>query len=478
MSRRKVNRALISVSDKTGLLELAQALVQEKVEIIASDGTAEFLRAHQIVVSTVTELTGDSELLGGKVKTLNPAIHAAILANPDNTSEIEELVSVGPIDVVIVNLYPLPGFDIGGPALIRAAAKNSAFVSILTDHSQYQNFIAALATGTSLEERNNLALQALIKTAEYDLTLAAERGAQLRYGENPHQHAALLSRSSGVAGARVLQGKAMSLNNYVDLDVAWKIAQENVNSAVIIKHGIPTGVACMSSAASAYKAAIASDPISAFGGVVALNHVLDAECAKVITERFTEVVAASSFTTEALEILASKSALRVVEIANEESPSIEISSISGGYLIQDLDSITHDADDAQNWKLVCGAPLPPEVFTDLHFAWKVVARTRSNAIVVAKSNSTIGIGAGHVNRLDAARAAVDCARSHQAEKLLGSVAASDAFFPFPDALEILVAAGVTAIVQPGGSINDDAVIESARKAGISMYFTGIRHFSH
>ena len=478
MPRRKINRALISVSDKTGLLSLAQALVKHHVEIIASDGTAEYLREHHIMVSTVTELTGDPELLDGKVKTLNPAIHAAILANPDDAAEVKQLGAIGPIDAVIVNLYPLPGFDIGGPALIRAAAKNSMYVTVLTEPTQYEAFISNLTTGTSTEDRNTLALQALITTAEYDLSLAAERGVQLRYGENPHQGATLLSRSSGVAGARVLQGKAMSFNNYGDLDAARTIALENPNSAVIIKHGIPTGVACRSSVTDAYTTALASDPISAFGGVVAFNHEVDDHCARAITERFTEVVAALSFTDDALKILATKPALRVVEIPHLEAHSMDISAISGGYLIQTSDSITSPADDPHAWKLMSGEPVKPEHLDDLHFAWRVVARTRSNAIVVAHSQCTIGIGAGNVNRLDAARSAIHAARTHHPEKLQYSVAASDAFFPFPDALEILAEAGITAIVQPGGSINDGAVIEAARKAGISMYFTEIRHFSH
>jgi phosphoribosylaminoimidazolecarboxamide formyltransferase/IMP cyclohydrolase len=478
MSRRKINRALISVSDKTGIQALAQALVKENIEIVASDGTAEYLREQGIMVRTVTELTGAPELLGGKVKTLNPLIHAAILADPDDDSEVKQLADLGPIDAVIVNLYPLPGFDIGGPALIRAAAKNSMYVTVLTHPDQYETFISRLATGTSREERNDLALQALITTAEYDLSLAAERGAPLRYGENPHQRATLLSRSSGVAGARILQGKAMSLNNYVDLDAAWTIAMENPKSAVIIKHGMPTGVATHSSANDAYHAALASDPISAFGGVVALNHEVDEKCARAITEQFTEVLAALSFTQKAREVLATKSALRIVEISEQQSPSIEVSSISGGYLVQTADTITNAADNPQSWLLMSGNPVKPELLDDLHFAWRVVARTRSNSIVVSHSLSTIGIGAGNVNRLDAARAAIQSAQRHHPEKLRGSVAASDAFFPFPDALEILAEAGITAIVQPGGSINDGAVIEAARKAGISMYFTGIRHFSH
>ena len=478
MQLRKVTRALISVSDKTGLTELAEALIKNKVEIIASDGTANFLRDHKIKVRTVSELTGNSELLGGKVKTLNPAIHAAILANPDDDQELKELTALGPIDAVIVNLYPLSGFDIGGPALIRAAAKNSTYVSVLTGPNQYQSFIAALSAGISLEMRTTWAHQALILTAEYDLQLAAERGTHLRYGENPHQKAALLSRATGVAGAKVIQGKAMSFNNYVDLDAAWQIAAENPKSAAIIKHGIPTGVACNSSAAGAYQAALECDPISAFGGIVAINHEVDAQCATLVVERFTEVIAAPTFSAEALEILAKKSALRVIEIGKEVSSSIQISSISGGYLIQDSDSIKNGADDVQSWTLVTGPKPSLEVLTDLQFAWRIASRARSNAIVIAQSSATIGIGAGNVNRLDAALSAVESARKNHPGSLRGSVAASDAFFPFPDALEVLASAGVMAIVQPGGSIKDEAVIEAAHKAGISMYLTGIRHFSH
>lgn len=480
MPPRKIHRALISVSDRTGLLELARALTNNNVEIIASDGTATYLKENSIPVRTVSEITGAPELLSGKVKTLHPTIHAAILANPDDPQEIGELSELPPIDAVIVNLYPLPGFDIGGPAMIRAAAKNAEFVSVISHPRQYQTLIEALAIGTIFEQRQQWAHEALVLTAEYDLNLAAERGSSLRYGENPHQSATLVTRIAGhgVAGSRVIQGKAMSLNNYQDVDAAWLIARENPGSAVVIKHGIPTGVAIEETALDAYKAALQSDPISAFGGVVAINHEIDEKCALAIVQNFTEVVVGPTFTSPALALFATKSNLRIVQISHEVLDGHVVTSINGGYLLQTTDSITHDSDDPRNWKLVAGAELSSQKVSDLHFAWKVAARTRSNSIVIAHNRATIGIGAGNVNRLDAAHAAVKSAQTHQPHKLQGSVAASDAFFPFPDALNVLSAAGITAVAQPGGSIKDDLVIAAAQSAGISLYFTGIRHFSH
>ena len=480
MPQHKIRSALISVSDRTGLLELARALTSNGIEIIASDGTAHYLRENAISARTVTEITGAPELLGGKVKTLHPDIHAAILANQDDPVELSELTSLPPLDAVIVNLYPVPGFDIGGPALIRAAAKNARFVSVITHPQQYPTLMSSLSTGTSLEQRNEWAQEALVLTAEYDLSLAAEKGKSLRYGENPQQSATLLSRfaGDGVAGARIIQGKEMSYNNYLDVDAAWLIAGDHQNSAVIIKHAIPTGVAIRESALAAYEAAFQSDPISAFGGVVAFNHVIDEKCARAITRNFTEVVVAPSCTKEALAIFASKPNLRIMVVPRQSVHSREVISINGGYLVQSTDAITNDNDNPANWTLVAGPKVSSETLADLHFAWKAVARTRSNAIVIAKDGATIGIGAGNVNRLDAARAAVESAQTHQPEKILGSVAASDAFFPFPDALSILIDAGVTAVAQPGGSVKDESVIAAAQSAGISLYLTGTRHFSH
>jgi len=480
MSQRRIRRALISVSDRTGLLELTNALISEGVEIIASDGTANYLKSNSFSVRTVSEITGAPELLGGKVKTLHPIIHAAILADQENPEELRELLSLSPIDAVIVNLYPAPGFDIGGPALIRAAAKNAQFVSILTHPRQYRALIEALPGGTSLEQRNQWAHEALVLTAEYDLNLAAQRGKTLRYGENPQQSATMLTRCAGVgvAGARLIHGKEMSFNNYQDVDAAWLIAKDHPHSAVIIKHGIPTGVALADSALAAYKAALKSDPISAFGGVIAINHDVDEECAAAIIENFTEVVVATSFTQQALEVFASKPNLRILLISNDSAQSHNLTSISGGFLLQTSDSIETSADEPKNWTLVAGSHVSAEMFADLHFAWKVVARTRSNAIVIANNGATIGIGAGNVNRVDAARAAVKNALMNFPERVHGSVAASDAFFPFPDALSILIDGGIRAVVQPGGSIRDESVISAAKNAGISLYLTGIRHFSH
>lgn len=480
MSQRKIRRALISVSDRTGILELAKALIANGVEIIASDGTASYLIENALPVQTISNITGAPELLGGKIKTLHPAIHAAILANRENATEMSELSSCPAIDAVIVNLYPAPGFDIGGPTLMRAAAKNAEFVAVITHPRQYLSFIESLPIGSSHEQRNVWAHEALVLTAEYDLNLAAQNGKSLRYGENPQQSATMLTRSAkdGVAGAQLIQGKEMSFNNYQDVDAAWLIAKDHPHSAVIIKHGIPTGVALGDSALVAYKAALKSDPISAFGGVVAMNHEVDEKCAAAIIENFTEVVVAHSFTQQALNIFESKPNLRILAISNDSGQSREVISINGGYLLQDSDSVDASVDHPENWNLVAGSQVSAETVADLHFAWKVVARSRSNAIVIASKGATIGIGAGNVSRLDAAQAAVTNALKHQPTKVHGSVAASDAFFPFPDALSILIDAGITAVVQPGGSIRDESVIAAAKNAGISLYLTGTRHFSH
>ncbi len=485
MSRKKVTRALISVSDKTGIVELARELNAHGIEIIASDGTAALLRDAEIPVRTVTEVTAAPEILDGKVKTLHPAIHGAILADPTNSAHLAELTAVAPIDLVVVNLYPVDGFDIGGPALIRAAAKNADHVSVLTHVNQYQELIASLPAGTTLEMRHKWALNALVLTAEYDLALARERGAKLRYGENPHQAGTLIvrdsHRKSGVAGAEVLQGKEMSYNNYLDVDIAWRACRSLTNGVAIVKHGIPSGVASANSVTDSYRAALASDPVSAFGGVVAISNEVDGSCAAAISESFTEVVLAPSFTQEALHIFESKPRVRLLRITNESDSharEFDLKKIDGGYVIQDQDSLDSEEDKFSSWTLVSGTPLDNELAKDLEFAWRIAAVARSNAVVIAQGCRTIGIGAGSVNRLDAARLAVTRAQEHSPEFLAKSVAASDAFFPFPDALDVLVAAGVTSIVQPGGSLNDDAVITAAKAAGITMYLTGIRHFSH
>lgn len=478
MQLKKISRALISVSDKTGVLELTRTLQAQGVEIIASDGTAEYLRENKIEVRTVTDVTGAPEILGGKVKTLHPAIHAALLANPDEPSERSQLTFLGPIDALIVNLYPLPGFDIGGSALIRAGAKNCEFVSVITSPTQYQEFISGVSQGFSLDQRQKWARAALVMTAEYDLELVAERGTRLRYGENPHQGAVLIAPSNlGVAGAEIIQGKAMSYNNYLDVDAAWRLCNIAPGSVAIVKHGIPSGVSRSADLSSAYLRAIASDPTSAFGGVVASSDVVDEKCALEITKNFTEVVAAPSFTNDALKIFASKPNLRILKVVKSQDGSREVRRIDGGFLVQDRD-VMSVGDVASQWTLVAGKAAHATKLKDLEFAWKVAACARSNAIVIVKDESTIGIGAGNVNRLDAARDAVERAELHSVDALKGSVAASDAFFPFPDALHILAAAGVSAVVHPGGSVNDAAVIAAAKEAGIALYTSGIRHFSH
>jgi phosphoribosylaminoimidazolecarboxamide formyltransferase/IMP cyclohydrolase len=479
MQRRRVTRALISVSDKTGIVDLAQALGANDIEIIASDGTAQFLRDNGVKLRSVSEITGTPELLGGKVKTLHPIIHGAILANPENPDEVSQLTSLGPIDAVIVNLYPPPGFDIGGPALVRAGAKNAEYVSVITHPVQYQEFIASLSEGSSFGQRQEWARAALLMTAEYDLQLASQHGIALRYGENPHQSATLVSHSSlGVAGAQLIQGKPMSFNNYLDVDAAWKLSNLNPESVALVKHGIPSGIARASSAALSYLKAFSCDPISAFGGVVASSILVDAECAREVVKNFTEVIAAPDFTTEALTVFATKTNLRVLRISPATTSSHEMRAIDGGYLRQERDALNSNSDSASQWKLVAGKECDASQRADLEFAWSVASLARSNAVVIVKELSTIGIGAGNVNRLDAARNAAERAAHHSPSSLSGSVAASDAFFPFPDALHILIASGVSAVVQPGGSINDDDVIQAAKSAGITMYFSGIRHFSH
>jgi phosphoribosylaminoimidazolecarboxamide formyltransferase/IMP cyclohydrolase len=478
MQLKKISRALISVSDKTGIVQVAHALRKNKVEILASDGTAAFLKSNGIEVHSISQVTGAPEMLDGKVKTLHPAIHAAILANPDIPSERAQLTAVGPIDAVIVNLYPTSGFDIGGPALIRAGAKNCESVSVITSASQYDEFIAGLSQGFSKAQREVWARAALVVTAEYDLQLAAERGKQLRYGENPHQGASLVSQSQyGVAGAEIIQGKAMSFNNYLDVDAAWKLCNAIPHSISIVKHGIPSGVAFASDPLTAYQSALACDPTSAFGGVVASSQSIDESCALEITKNFAEVVVAPSYSDRALEVFTAKTNLRIVRVKESQPRSKTIRAIDGGYLVQEQDEFS-ERDLLANWKIEVGGEVDSHQKRDLEFAWRIAAFSRSNAIVIVRNMSTIGIGAGNVNRLDAARSAVERAHLHLPNGLKGSVAASDAFFPFPDALQILAEAGVSAIVHPGGSINDAQVIAAAREAGITLYSSGIRHFSH
>lgn len=474
MQRNKFSRALISVTDKTGISELAEELVAAGVEIIASDGTAAHLSHSGIKVRTVSEVTGYPELLGGKVKTLHPVIHAAILAKED---EFEQLKNQGilPIDLVIINLYPAESFDIGGPALIRAAAKNRSRVSIITSVDQYQELRNAITLGTTLDQREKWAQKAILSTAAYDLEIARERGTELRYGENPHQRGWISGRT-GLAAAPLLQGKAMSFNNYLDADAGIRAtALFSEPTIAIIKHAIPAGIASASKLSEALSAAIACDPISCFGGVVVANRNVTREEAAIITESFFEVLIAPTVDNDALEILGAKKNLRVlalgnnVNIANEQE--IEERLIDGGFIFQDRDAESSH-DHPENWTLVSGKALVDR--ESLLFAWRAVRCVRSNAIVICKGRATVGIGSGQVNRVDAARIAL----SRAGERASQGIAASDAFFPFSDGLQLLIDAGVTTVIQPGGSVRDGEVIDLARAAGITMYLTGVRHFSH
>ena len=507
-----IKRALISVSDKNGLIELATALSSAGVAIVSTGSTAKQIAAAGIAVSEVSDVTGFPESLDGRVKTLHPSIHGGLLADLRLDSHVEQVESLGiePFELVVVNLYPFvetvisgAGFeesveqiDIGGPAMVRASAKNHANVAIVVSPERYPAIIEAIEDGgTNLELRKQLALEAFSHTADYDsavsswlagqlgserLSLGFTKSGDLRYGENSHQAASLfVDGSSGVASAKLLGGKEMSYNNFVDIDAAVRAAYDFAEPAVaIIKHANPCGVAIAESGAedpitTAYKRAHLTDPVSAFGGVVAANREVTAEFASALSEVFTEVLAAPGFSPEALEILSKKKNLRILELSGDyKLPNREIRQISGGVLVQEPDSFA--SLDVSNWKLVSGEPAPAELLADLEFAWRAVRAVKSNAILLAKDLAAVGIGMGQVNRLDSCQLAIQRA----GDRAAGSVAASDAFFPFADGLEVLIAGGISAVVQPGGSVRDEEVIQAAEKAGITMYFTGERHFYH
>ena len=464
--------ALLSVSNKDGLVELARELISNDYSILASDGTALFLEKNGISVKSIEEVTGSPELFAGRVKTLHPLIHGAILFDRSDPTQVNEAERTGTldIDVVIVNLYSPEKFDIGGPALIRAAAKNYKSVSILTSPNQYEHFASHLKSGIRVEDRKLWASQAIEVTARYDLALLKEFGEPLRYGENPHQSGVLVG-SAGVASARLIQGKQPSFNNYLDLDIASQVVADHAeNTFVIVKHGMPCGVAIDEDSKLAFTKALASDPVSAFGGAIASNQEVDEEVAAEIVGNFYEALIAPAFTEGSLKVLAKKPNLRVLEFTARTEPDFQLREIDGGFLLQSPDRELN----SEEFNLVSGDALDKEDFADLSFAWTTVARCRSNAIVIAKSKATIGIGAGQVNRLDAARDAIRRAGDY----VQGAVAASDGFFPFPDGLEALAASGIKALVAPSGSIRDKEVIESANKSGISLYFATRRHFSH
>ncbi|GAA0037349.1 MULTISPECIES: bifunctional phosphoribosylaminoimidazolecarboxamide formyltransferase/IMP cyclohydrolase [Brevibacterium] len=513
---RAIRRALISVYDKTGLTELARGLSAAGVEIVSTGSTASRIAEAGVDVTPVEELTGFPETLEGRVKTLHPRVHAGILADsrkPEHLGQLEDL-EIEPFDLVVVNLYPFAdtvasgaGFDecieqidIGGPSMVRAAAKNHPTVTVVTDPDDYAAVIeAAAGEGFDLAARRAFAARAFAHTAAYDTAVASWFAAELaapqetelpdfagltgvkladlRYGENPHQAAAVYTDGTrGIAGARLLGGKPMSYNNYTDTDAAIRAAFDFDQPAVaIIKHANPCGIAVGETAAEAHRAAHASDPLSAYGGVIAVNREVDAELAESIRPIFTECLAAPSFSPDALEILSAKKNLRLIELGEVDFPAEELTQITGGFLIQDRDVFQAEGDSPEVWTLAAGPAADAAVIADLEFAWKACRAVKSNAILLAKHGASVGVGMGQVNRVDSAKLAVERAG---AERAAGSVAASDAFFPFADGLQILLDAGVRAVVQPGGSIRDDEVIAAAEAAGVSLYLTGSRHFFH
>ena len=516
-----VRRALVSVYDKTGLEDLARALHEAGVELVSTGSTARTIAAAGVPVTPVEEVTGFPECLDGRVKTLHPRVHAGILADrrkESHRAQLDEL-GVAPFDLVVVNLYPFADtvasgagpeecveqIDIGGPTMVRAAAKNHASVAVVVDPGTYPDVLAALAAGGfTLAERRRLAAAAFRHTADYDVAVASwlgsvvapdddsgfpawvgatwQRADVLRYGENPHQGAALYrSGAPGLAGAQQLHGKAMSYNNYVDADAAWRAAHDHADPAVaIIKHANPCGIAAGATVAAAHAAAHACDPVSAFGGVIAANRPVTAEAAAQIAQVFTEVVVAPAFEPEALEILTAKKNIRLLVLPEAARPEVELRPISGGLLVQTADRVDAPGDDPSGWTLVAGEPADPATLADLEFAWRSVRAVRSNAILLAAGRASVGVGMGQVNRVDSCRLAVSRANTlgEGQERARGAVAASDAFFPFADGLQVLLDAGVRAVVQPGGSVRDEEVVAAAQAAGVTMYLTGTRHFAH
>ena len=522
-STRQINRALLSVTDKTGLVEFAQALAGFRVELVSTGGTARTLREAGLAVKDISDLTGFPEMLDGRVKTLHPKVHGGLLYIRGNAEHESAVAAHGiePIDMVVVNLYAFektaakPGvafghlienIDIGGPSMVRSAAKNFEDVAIVTRVADYPALIEELQANSGAltrQTRWRLAKQAFSTTAAYDTAIAntldriADAPApdqpaspdttslpsilrinfplaqSLRYGENPHQRAALYSDGSGlgVAGANQLQGKELSFNNLVDLDACWELAQEFDEPAVIIvKHTNPCGAATGATVVEAYQKALAADPVSAFGGVIGINRTVDGDAAAEIAKLFVEAIAAPAFTPEARAVFAAKKNLRLVQVHSAPSKPV-VKHVSGGLLLQDADTgrVVESELDVVTWRPPTAAEL-----RSLLFAWRISKHVKSNAIVYAKDGQTLGVGAGQMSRVDAARFGAMKA----VLPLAGCVAASDAFFPFPDGLETVAAAGATAVIQPGGSVKDQDVIAAADKLGLAMVFTGIRHFRH
>ena len=516
-TRRPVRRALVSVYDKTGLEDLARGLAAAGVEIVSTGSTASTIAAAGVPVTAVGDVTGFPECLDGRVKTLHPHVHGGLLADLRKESHRDQLADLGiaPFELVVVNLYPfeqtvasgagiddcVEQIDIGGPAMVRASAKNYANVAIVTSPVRYVEVLAAVSDGGfTLEQRAGLAAEAFSHTATYDIAVASWLGSEvvpadsgfpqwmgaawrlgdvLRYGENPHQSAAVYRSAHhepALAGARQYQGKEMSYNNYVDADAARRAAFDHSEPAVaIIKHANPCGVAVGSDVADAYAKAFATDPVSAFGGVVAANREVTKEMAEAMADVFTEVVVAPAYAPGALEVFAAKKSLRVLEVEGLPAQRrAEVRTISGGVLVQAVDTVDAEGDDPVTWTLVSGSAADAATMRDLQFAWRACRSVKSNAILLATDGAAVGVGMGQVNRVDSARLSVERA----GDRAAGSVAASDAFFPFADGLEVLLGAGVRAVVQPGGSVRDEEVIAAAQAAGVTMYLTGTRHFFH
>ena len=510
--KKQIRRALVSVYDKDRLIELGKALSFAGVEILSTGSTAKNLADAGIAVTEVSAYTDFPEIMGGRVKTLHPRIHGGILAdqnNPEHLAAIADL-DIAPFDLVVINLYPFAAtlasganfeecieqIDIGGPSMLRGAAKNHGSVAVICQTSQYDQLLDAIKSGGFTElERRQLALEVFRTTAEYDLAIANWLGNSagqelpdwfgqiwhkensLRYGENPHQAAAIYSGGApGIVGAQQLHGKEMSFNNYTDAEAAWRAVLDHRDPAVaIMKHANPCGVAvCELGVAVAYQHAHECDPVSAFGGVVAANRTVDLAMAEPLSKIFTEVIIAPDYEADALELLMKKPSIRILKCDVTSINALELRPVSGGVLLQSTDLIDAEGDSPTHWKQVSGEAVDMQTMKDLEFAWRSVRSVKSNAILLAKSTASVGIGMGQVNRVDSARLAV----SRAGDRVKGSVAASDAFFPFADGLQILIDAGVTAVVQPGGSVRDEEVIAAAQTAGIAMFFTGTRHFSH
>ena len=523
-NRVPIRRALVSVYDKSGLEDLVRGLHDAGVTLVSTGGSAKLIEGLGLPVTKVEDLTGFPECLDGRVKTLHPRVHAGILADRRLDSHVQQLadLEVEPFDLVVSNLYPftqtvasgasqdecVEQIDIGGPSMVRAAAKNHPSVAIVTSPERYADVLAAVAEGGfTLEQRKRLAAEAFVHTASYDVAVASwmgnvltdtsdgagypawagatwERSAVLRYGENPHQSAALYRTGygpAGLAGAEQLHGKEMSYNNYVDTDAARRAAYDFDEPAVaIIKHANPCGVAVGADVAEAHRRAHACDPVSAFGGVIAANRPVTKEMAEQVAEVFTEVIVAPGYDDGAVEVLQGKKNIRILVCEDLGRGGVETRPISGGLLMQERDSFQAEGDDPSGWTLATGEAASEEVLADLAFAWRACRSAKSNAILLAKDGASVGIGMGQVNRVDSCKLAVERANTlaEGTERARGAVAASDAFFPFEDGPQVLIDAGVTAIVQPGGSVRDELTIEACKAAGVTMYFTGTRHFFH